>query len=619
MPSMGSTKIINVLKDDTFEELLDLVQSASAQEIIFILPKRGKAFAKEQDFAALSEVAREERKKISLLCSNPEALSLARQYGFEALPDRMPSRSGTRKAEKTPPAVLAQAPGDEDEDNIRGNRDADEEDVVVPSDEAISSAEEEPEGIHTEEKGDLPAGEAEEGTLEPEDQNTLAEEEKEPSPDELEELETELGEPVAQGTAAGSGRPRVEKQDRDWQELARTWHHERRPLRAMPQIPRRFYKFFVIGGLVLVGIGVLLVTVPGRARVLVKPVERNLEAKLAISVSDQFPSVDSTFSKIPGQLFAIERTVSQEFPASGEKEVAQKARGKIAVYNEYGTTPQILIATTRFESEQGLIFRTLRTITVPGTTMKDGKTVPGTAEVEVIAEKPGQAYNIGPGRFTVPAFRERSDTARYEKFYAISSVALSGGIVGPAKVVTDADYSQAREAVLKKLQQSVQEALAAEASGLQTVASSSFVLSRLDASAQPDQAADIFTVSASGTLKTMGFRKEDLHALITEYVRKYYDVTVLPDRLSLSYLSARLDESRSVLELSLNISGPSYIRIDEGKIVADLLGKRENDIRDYLKSAQGVASARVVLSPFWVSRMPAEKERVKLELNYDQR
>ena len=94
-------------------------------------------------------------------------------------------------------------------------------------------------------------------------------------------------------------------------------------------------------------------------------------------------------------------------------EVAQKSKGKITVYNEYGSSPQILIATTRFQSVEGLIFRTLKTISVPGARVENGKTIAGAIDVEVIADKAGQVYNVAPGKFTIPAFKEKGDADRF--------------------------------------------------------------------------------------------------------------------------------------------------------------------------------------------------------------
>ena len=82
---MASTKIINVLKDDKFEEILDLFRNTPAKEVIFVLPKTSKAFKNEGHFVILENEARKSNKKVSLLCSNSDTNKLAGKYNFDVL------------------------------------------------------------------------------------------------------------------------------------------------------------------------------------------------------------------------------------------------------------------------------------------------------------------------------------------------------------------------------------------------------------------------------------------------------------------------------------------------------------------------------------------------------
>src|SRR3990167_9140220 len=82
---MASTKISNVLKDDKFEEILDLFKNTAAKEVIFVLPKTSKAFKNEEHFIILDNEAKKSDKKISLLCSSPDTNKLAKKYKFDVL------------------------------------------------------------------------------------------------------------------------------------------------------------------------------------------------------------------------------------------------------------------------------------------------------------------------------------------------------------------------------------------------------------------------------------------------------------------------------------------------------------------------------------------------------
>jgi len=82
---MPSTKIINVLRDDKFEEILDVFKNTSAKEVIFVLPKKTNALKDESHFIILQNEAKKFEKTVSLLCSNPEINDLAKQYDFDIL------------------------------------------------------------------------------------------------------------------------------------------------------------------------------------------------------------------------------------------------------------------------------------------------------------------------------------------------------------------------------------------------------------------------------------------------------------------------------------------------------------------------------------------------------
>src|SRR3989344_3690663 len=102
---MSSTKIINVLKDDKFDELLDLVKNTDASEIVFVLPKNTRAFKSEGHFVVLADEAKDSGKSISFLCSNPEVNELAKKYGLDVLSAKTES-GPLRKAGRAVPAQL---------------------------------------------------------------------------------------------------------------------------------------------------------------------------------------------------------------------------------------------------------------------------------------------------------------------------------------------------------------------------------------------------------------------------------------------------------------------------------------------------------------------------------
>ena len=82
---MGNTKIINVLKSDSFEDILNEFKQAEAKEVIFILPKNSKMARNESHFVTLASEMQSSQKKITLMTSDESVQSYAPKYGFRLL------------------------------------------------------------------------------------------------------------------------------------------------------------------------------------------------------------------------------------------------------------------------------------------------------------------------------------------------------------------------------------------------------------------------------------------------------------------------------------------------------------------------------------------------------
>jgi hypothetical protein len=667
------TKIINVLRNDSFEDILGIFNKAPAGEVIFVLPKKHKAFSEETHFSDLAEAARDSGKSVLILASNPETSAMALKYNVGVLVNEtVPSKPAKARKVKAVKAEIVEEPvvtgevadmteqkNEEQEISVDSGIDAD----LVESDESViqETSELDP---HAELQVALNNDDDDSGDQEPDDDVDERQVDDEPSSWQNEEgtpagfEHEELPLPEAQLAAAAVRRQQpksmtdiiepptesnvkinvpkkfekplnvdVKKEKRSAiDDIEGVWAPRPakpvRPTAPPRQItsPRSFKlsrkTTTYLGGVVVALFVIAVFMSTGSADIIIKPRTSDLDFSLKVTASDKYSLVDPGMRKIPGQLFSVNKKVEQTFQSSGERDVAQKAKGKITVYNEYGTATQTLIATTRFESSSGMIFRTLKTVTVPGTTVKNGEITPGKIDVEVIADKAGDAYNIAAGKFTIPGFKEKGDMDRYNKFYGESTETMRGGIVGKAKVVTDQDYINAKETVSKKLISDIEAELHSQASGLKILTLSAPEVKEVNSNAQPDEAADSFVVSETAEIKTIAFKESDLYDLISLYIGNLNNLMILPEKLNLEFKDVKFNKDSSTLEFNVFVKGPAYAKIDKDKIIKDLIGKDEASIKDYVKGIEGIASARVILSPFWVRKVPANQDRIKFELEY---
>lgn len=636
-----ATKIINVLRDDRFEDIVNIFKKTYAEEFIFILPKKTRALNSHEHFAALSSLAEEQDKQISILTANAEINAIAQEYNIGILVNHGDDDDSEEEE-------LAQPDKEEsDYEEISANfEESDQEeagegeigyDSTNPSDDITEEPDDEPVEVQpesfsyekeeesTEQQGDFHIV-----TAAATNKRVINDIIKPSLPEEKVQVKVSKPAGLRKQPIEFKKEPRREITDEIanvWQSKREDWTLPGRPvwrsemgffeslLKPFRIAPKTLLIFLGIGAVALLG-SVAYISM-GEARIVIKPRAHQVDFNMTVLAADTFPSVDSNLRRIPGQLFSVQKKVEEEFMATGERDVAQKARGKIKVFNEYGTTPQVLIATTRFESENGLIFRTLTTVTVPGTKVQNGQITPGSIEVEVIADKPGESYNAPAGKFHISAFKEKGDMDRYTKFYGVSEAGMKGGIVGKSKVVTDQDYLSAKSKIEEKILNEINQELQKQATGLKVLNSSKPTIKQMVSSAQVDEAAEKFTFTAEAEVVTLGFRESDIHSLISSYIEKANNLHVLPEKLRIDYPEGHSIIDSKTLQFTVSVKGPAYSKVDTERIVGDLMGKDENQIKEYIKGMESVSSAKVILSPFWVKKVPADREKVKEELVYE--
>jgi len=594
---MSSTKIINVLKDDSFQEIIDIFKATPAEEVIFVLPKSARAFKNEEHFASLRSESKDLGKSVSFLCSNPELNDMAKKYKFDVLLARSPvsrkpagQRSGSTRSTPTEAGSIDVVNEIED---FYAEPALDNNSISTSSAQSVEESDDDLD-LDIENSSD---NRRLDDVFVPEIKNqhnirvSGAREKAVP-------IEVNQNDFAYQPT-----------EHRASQEIKNIWGILPKLVSNKSNGSRRSTHRTALISLACVAVvilGVVVFITTGKAQVTIKPTSQPLDISLTIFASDNVSSVNLANMTVPGQLFNIQKTVSQDFTATGHVDVAQKARGTITVYNEL-STDQPLIATTRFESADHHIFHTLTSIVVPA-----GKT----KEVNVIADKAGSEYNVPAGSFTIPAFKEQKATDKYQKVYGKSTAQITGGTSGQSTVVTDTDLSTAKQTLTVQLTTNIQDELKAQINGLKIINDSQITIGNPVSTSPADAKATTFKVNLSGSLKTVGFKESDLNALIAQHVDSQKNMTTLSDKLVLAYDNAKWDDTKNGISFTVHITGPSYAKVDQQKIIADLLGKNDAEMRAYLGAITGISSAHVSLSPFWVRSIPNNKDKVQVDISY---
>ncbi len=316
---------------------------------------------------------------------------------------------------------------------------------------------------------------------------------------------------------------------------------------------------------------------------------------------------------LPAQLFLESKNLVQLFPASGRANVSEKAKGRITIYNEYSSDPQPLVATTRFVTPDGKIFRLDAAAVVPGAQVKDGKITPSSIDVAVTADKAGADYNIGPvPRLSIPGFK---DSPKYDGFYGSLKEAAKGGFVGEKAVATDKDVKEAQAKTEEMLKSSLRaSSLSKLPNGFKIFDEASEVkVTKLTANKTTDEKGN-FSVFAEGELRVLGFREPDLKVALLTLSNAAYEGGEF-DVLQTTYSNISPDLDKGRLNFKVAATASLKPRFEEEGFKNSVLGRTVKEARSIVGGLRDFESGKISLWPswaFWAGRLPSNPQKITL-------
>lgn len=291
----------------------------------------------------------------------------------------------------------------------------------------------------------------------------------------------------------------------------------------------------------------------------------------------------------------ITETLAQEIKiitTKGEP-VLTKAKGEVVVYNA-SSIDQILVASTRLESNTGLIYRLNERIVVPRSTTVSGKVTPGSITASVTAEKAGEKYNLKQADFSIPGLQS---TPRYTQVYARTKSAISGGLEGSTLSIDEKDKQQKIDAILSQKSEELKKNLLSKKPENTKLIQEPIITTSFEKKTDEE---GIVTLIA--TMQVI-----DLESLSMVLIRNQkqsiespMEFSSNPDTLTFLYVKGNPDG------LTLNITGNAVLqsRIDLNNIKKELEGKKFNQFREIMKKVNGVEESRFTSKPFWIGTFP---------------
>lgn len=323
-------------------------------------------------------------------------------------------------------------------------------------------------------------------------------------------------------------------------------------------------------------------------------------------------------NKLSFSLVVIEGEEKKVVQASQQKEISQKAEGKILIYNNFSSSSQKLNIDTRLEGSNGKIYKTKNAVAVPG---KSKNNIPGSAEVSIYALEAGEEYNSAPLDFKIAGFK---GTPKYVGFYARSKGEITGGSKGKFFVLTDSEKTN----VINDLKTALEIKLFKKAADQ---IPNGFVLFKDAAyfdikenNMEFNSKDNNLPVELKGALYGLIFdEKKLIKKIAQENIENYDDSDIFIQNIKNLTFSMHMDNvSISNIALIDNIdfnllsTAKVVWKVDTDKLVADLLGKSKKDFNQILAQYPSISSANLSLSPFWQMSIPDKIKNIKVIVNY---
>lgn len=377
-----------------------------------------------------------------------------------------------------------------------------------------------------------------------------------------------------------------------------------RPRTNLPRSNRKI--FLLVFPLVFIAGLIVYFTLAGSARVEIWP---KLETKTL-----------ETKAEIAATLLETERQVAAEFSSSGKKTIERKAEGTIKVYNNYSSS-QTLVANTRFQAPADKFQPALSGSEKPFFKTQNKTVVPAKSslEVKVVADSPGEKYNIKPSKFSIPGL---AGTAQYTLIYGESSEEFSGGQRKEVPQVTGEDILTAKNGLSQKTEEeNLAELQGKAASGL-VFLPDTFKTEILEAGSLAGPGLELakFNYQLKSKSQALASAQKDLEDFAEQFVLSQIseDLKLNEQNIKIEYSVDSSNYQSGKVVLSLKIQFQTYPAIiNEVWLKDQLAGKKTEAARVFLENQDSVNKIKIRFWPFWLTNVPKDSQKIKIELKFN--
>lgn len=369
-----------------------------------------------------------------------------------------------------------------------------------------------------------------------------------------------------------------------------------------------------LAGLGLIGFLVWAIVYAPKAEVAISSSTTAKTLNFSIKADTKATNLDLEKSIVPATLKEIKRTETEKVPATGTKDMGQKASGSATLSLTDCAQAQVTIPAGTALSANGLNFITQIDVTLQSVRIgpicrnSDFPEV-STAKVKVSAQEAGDKYNVAAQKYTVSGFSNVS----------AKGTDMSGGVSKIVKVVTTADINSAKQKITDR-QNAVSEELksALNAEGLIPIKDTfSIVNDEFSPTPSADTESEQVVVTVNAKYSMIGVKSSDLKSMVEKQAYESgidkSKQSILKDGIDSAIITiGSKDGTVTNMSISTNIeAGP---QLDPQILKNEIKGKKSGDAEQILLKRPGIKEAKVKTSPFWNTKVPKDDKKIKLSI-----
>jgi hypothetical protein len=372
----------------------------------------------------------------------------------------------------------------------------------------------------------------------------------------------------------------------------------------------------IVGVLVIVALGVYAVSAFfDHADITINFKQTPWSYQSNFTASKSAVGINPSSNTIPAQVFTSTKNVTESFPGSSVQQVSQKAQGTITIYNAYSAATQELVATTRFLTPDGKIFRITQNVTVPGETKAtDGTLAPSSITAPIVADQAGPDYNVGPvAKLSIPGFAK--DSALEAGFYGVITASTTGGFIGQRAVPTAADITAAKASTTAILAAALQNGFSGTYPNNFEIpdGAATTTVTTLTVNTSTDANGN-FTVFGAATLQAIGFDQTALQNYLLTLAQAQ-EASSTFKTINLNYSDIAANFASGQISFALSAQAQLEPAFSSAQFATSIEGQGISSARSTIAALPQLADGEISMWPSWLMSIPSDPAKIHITVN----